>query len=78
MLVKLRADSRYRLGIQGLNDYSPYIYVDRSGFGIPHSPNSSTEDSKLKEDVLVQLNYMSLVAACKIVITALREELGKA
>lgn len=78
LLVKLRADSRYRLGLQGLNDYSPYVYVDRSGFAIPSSPNSSTEDTKSKEDVLVQLNYMSLAAACKIVITALREELGKA
>lgn len=78
LLVKLRADSRYRLGVQGLNDYSPYIYVDRSGLAVPPSPNSSTEDTKLKEDSLVQLNYISLAAACKTVITALKEELGKA
>lgn len=78
LLFKLRADSRYRLGVQGSNDYSPYVYVDRSGLGAPPSPNSSTEDTKLKEDSLVQLNYISLVAACKTVITALKEELGKA
>lgn len=78
LLFKLRADSRYRLGVQGSNDYSPYVYVDRSGLGGPPSPNSSTEDTKLKEDSLVQLNYISLAAACKTVITALKEELGKA
>lgn len=76
LLVKLRANSRYKLGIQGINEYSPYIYVDRS-FGVPPSPNSSTEDIKLKEDVLVQINYISLAPACKILITALQEELGK-
>lgn len=77
LLVKLRADSRYRLGIQEANEYSPYMYVDHRGLGVPPSPNSSTEDTKSKEDALVQLNYMCLVDACKAVITALKEELGK-
>jgi len=76
--VKLRADSRYRLGLHGLNEYSPYMYVDRRISGVPPSPNSSTEDTKSKEDALVQLNYISLADACKTLITALREELGKA
>lgn len=78
LLVKLRADSRYRLGLYGLNEYSPYMYVDHRIGGVPPSPNSSTEDTKLKEDVLVQINYISLAAVCKTLITALREELGKA
>jgi len=63
--------------MQGVNEYSPYMYVDHRGLGLPHSPNSSTEDTKSREDILVQLNYICLAAACKAVITALREELGK-
>jgi len=65
------------LGVQGYNGYSPYMYVDRN-IGVSPSPNSSIENIKLKEEVLVQLNYMSLAASCKAVITALKEELGKA
>ncbi|VVC44066.1 Rap GTPase activating protein domain,Tuberin,Armadillo-like helical,Armadillo-type [Cinara cedri] len=75
LLVKLRADSRYRLGVQGSNEYSPYMYVDHNGFGVPSSPNSSTDEIKLNDDSLVQLKYISLAAACKAVITALKEEL---
>lgn len=78
LLVKIRVDSKYRMGVQRLNKYSPFTYVDRSGFGAPLSPNSSTEDAKLKDDTMVPTNHMSLAAACKIVIIALREELGKA
>lgn len=76
LLIQLRANSRYKLGVQEINEYSPYIYVDRC-FGVPPSPNLSTEDIKLKEDVLVQIHYISLAPACKILITALQEELGK-
>jgi len=54
------------------------MYVDRRIGGVPPSPNSSTEETKPKDDALVQLNYISLAAACKTLITALREELGKA
>lgn len=78
MLVKIRADSKYRLGIQGFNDNSPYMHVDRSGFGLSYSPNSSTEDTKSKDDVLVSINYISLAAACKIMILSLTNEFGKA
>jgi len=63
--------------MQGINEYSPYMYVDHRGLGVPPSPNSSTEDTKSKEIILVQFNYMCLAAACKAVITALKEELGK-
>jgi hypothetical protein len=63
--------------MQGFNEYSPYMYVDHRGLGVPLSPNSSREDTKSKENILVQFNYMCLAAACKAVITALKEELGK-
>jgi len=63
--------------MQGVNEYSPYMYVDHRGLGVPPSPNSSTEDTKSKDNILVQFNYMCLAAACKAVITALKEELGK-
>lgn len=76
--MKIRADSGFRMGVQKLNKYSPFTYVDRSCFGVPPSPNSSSEDVKLKDDTMVPTNHMSLADACKIVITALREELGKA
>ncbi|XP_060838182.1 tuberin isoform X2 [Rhopalosiphum padi] len=76
LLFKLRADSRYKLGMQGINEYSPFMYVDHKGLGgVPPSPNSSIEDTKSKENVSVQFNYMCLAAACKAVITALKEEL---
>lgn len=80
LLVKLRADSRYRLGIQGVNEYSPYFHVERNNnsFGtVPYSPNSLIEGAKLKENVLVPLNNISLEAACKIIIVALKAEFGK-
>lgn len=54
------------------------MYVDHNNLGLPSSPNSSTDEIKPKDDSLVQLKYMSLTAACKAVITALKEELGKA
>jgi hypothetical protein len=63
--------------MQGINEYSPFMYVDYKGLGVPPSPNSSIEDTKSKENVSVQFNYMCLAAACKAVITALKEELGK-
>ncbi|XP_050444478.1 tuberin [Adelges cooleyi] len=76
LLAKLQVDSRYRLGFKGLNGYSSFIYVERSGFGIlSHSPNSSMEDHQSKDDSLVQFSQISLAAACKAVITALKEEL---
>lgn len=62
----------------GFIEYSPFMLVDRN-FGVPTSPNSSIEDTKLKDDEsLVKLNYVSLAATCRTVITALKEELGKA
>lgn len=63
--------------MQGINEYSPYMYVEHKGLGVPHSPNSFIEDTKSKENVLVQFKYMCLAGACKAVITALKEELGK-
>lgn len=78
LLVKLRTNSRYKLGVQDYVEYSPYTYVEHNSSGIPPSPNLVSEDIKLKEDVLVQSNYISLAAACKAVIKALKEELGKA
>jgi len=63
--------------MQEVDEYSPYMYVDRKGHRVPPSPNSSTEDTKSKENSLVQFNYMCLADACKAVITALKEELGK-
>ncbi|XP_050540898.1 tuberin-like isoform X2 [Daktulosphaira vitifoliae] len=74
LLSKLRADSRFRLGIQGSNIYSPFIYVDRYGHGTPFSPNFSTEEIK-SNNIFVHYKHISLAAACKIVITALKEEL---
>lgn len=61
-----------------MNEYSPYMYVDHNGFGVPFSPNSSTDKIKPKDDSLVPLKFISLTAACKTVITALKDELGKA
>lgn len=77
MLIKLRADSGYRLGVCGINEYSPNVYVECRNIGVPPSPNSSIEDTKSKEDASVQLHNISLDAVCKIMITALKEEFGK-
>lgn len=66
------------MGVHDYVEYSPYKYVEHDISGIPPSPNLVSEDTKLKEDDLVQSNYISLAAACKAVIKALEEELGKA
>lgn len=61
----------------GINEYSPYVYVERRSFGVPPSLNSSIQDTKSKEDASVQIINISLAAVCKIMITALKEEFGK-
>lgn len=76
LLVKLRADSKYRLGVLGTGEYSPYTYLNRS-FEVLPNKNSPTENAELNGINMVQLNYISPIIACRTFILALEEELGK-
>jgi len=76
LLVKLRADSRYRLGVVETGEYSPYTYLNHS-FEVSPSQNSPTENDESNGINMVQLNYISPIIACRTFILALEEELGK-
>lgn len=74
-MVKLRVDSRYRLGVLENTEYSPYTCMGRS-LELPPSPGSPTKDTELNGVNMVQLNCVSPVRACRTLILALEKELG--
>lgn len=86
-LLKLRSDSKYRLGYcdeSTILKYSPYLIVDyRRPSNVSLSTvssldsRSSTSSSFDEDFVPTEITYISLSSACQVVITALKCELGE-